>query len=127
MRGQFADLSFPRLYFVDAMLSLALTAPAAWNLWFKKIFRTTSFYSAPLLRRLAENSCAGDSRTMAKSEKTETKAKELKEKLFSVKKNAAAVMSEAELKKCDKFCELCAVDVMLHLAFKVPKRRLCRF
>ncbi len=42
---------------------------------------------------------------MAKSEKTETKAKELKEKLFSVKKNAAAVMSEAELKKCDKFCE----------------------
>ena len=40
-----------------------------------------------------------------KIEKTETKAKELKEKLFSVKKNAAAVMTEDELKKCDKFCE----------------------
>ncbi|MBQ8171408.1 MAG: aminopeptidase [Oscillospiraceae bacterium] len=37
--------------------------------------------------------------------KKQTTSKELKEKLFMDKKNAAAVMSEAELKKCDKFCE----------------------
>lgn len=32
-------------------------------------------------------------------------AKALKEKLFLKKKNAALLMSDAELKKCDKFCE----------------------
>lgn len=36
--------------------------------------------------------------------KNET-AKQLKEKLFLRKKNAALIMSDAELKKCDKFCE----------------------
>ncbi len=39
---------------------------------------------------------------MAKKQNT---AKELKEKLFMDKKNAASIMSDAELKKCDKFCE----------------------
>ncbi len=39
---------------------------------------------------------------MAKKENT---AKELKEKLFMNKKNAALIMSDADLKKCDKFCE----------------------
>lgn len=39
---------------------------------------------------------------MAKKENT---AKALKEKLFMEKKNAAAIMSDSELKKCDKFCE----------------------
>ncbi len=39
---------------------------------------------------------------MAKKENT-TKA--LKEKLFMNKENAAKLMSDAELKKCDKFCE----------------------
>ncbi len=37
--------------------------------------------------------------------KKQTTVKELKEKLLMDKKNAAAVMSDAELKKCDKFCE----------------------
>ncbi len=42
----------------------------------------------------------------AKTEKNEkNELKELKEKLFRKKKNAAVVMSAAELKKCDKFCE----------------------
>ncbi len=42
----------------------------------------------------------------AKTEKNEkNELKELKEKLFRTKKNAAVVMSAAELKKCDKFCE----------------------
>lgn len=35
----------------------------------------------------------------------ESTVKELKEKLFMNKKNAAARMSSEELKKCDKFCE----------------------
>ncbi len=39
---------------------------------------------------------------MAKKENT---AKALKEKLFMDKKNAASIMSAAELAKCDKFCE----------------------
>lgn len=39
---------------------------------------------------------------MAKKENT---AKALKEKLLMNKENAAKVMSDAELKKCDKFCE----------------------
>lgn len=39
---------------------------------------------------------------MAKKENT---AKALKEKLFMDKKNAASIMSTAELTKCDKFCE----------------------
>lgn len=39
---------------------------------------------------------------MAKNELT---AKELKEKLFLTKKNAVMRMDDAELKKCDKFCE----------------------
>ncbi|MBE6889651.1 MAG: aminopeptidase [Ruminococcaceae bacterium] len=39
---------------------------------------------------------------MAKKENT---SKELKEKLFMNKKNAALIMSDADLKKCDKFCE----------------------
>ncbi len=39
---------------------------------------------------------------MAKKENT---AKALKEKLFMNKENAAKLMSDAELKKCDKFCE----------------------
>lgn len=39
---------------------------------------------------------------MAKSEKD---AKTLKQSLFLTKKNAALIMSDAELKKCDKFCE----------------------
>ena len=39
---------------------------------------------------------------MAKEEMT---AKELREKLFLKKKNAALIMSDDELKKCDKFCE----------------------
>lgn len=37
--------------------------------------------------------------------KKELTAKELKEKLFMNKKNAALIMSAEELKKCDKFCE----------------------
>ncbi|MBP1542648.1 MAG: aminopeptidase, partial [Oscillospiraceae bacterium] len=37
--------------------------------------------------------------------KKESMAKELKEKLFMGKKNAVKRMSDAELKKCDKFCE----------------------
>lgn len=37
--------------------------------------------------------------------KKEEASKELKEKLFRSKKNAAVIMSEEELKKCDKFCE----------------------
>ena len=37
--------------------------------------------------------------------KNENEAKALKEKLFLKKKNAALIMSDAELKKCDKFCE----------------------
>ena len=37
--------------------------------------------------------------------KNETTAKELKEKLFLTKKNAVMRMDDAELKKCDKFCE----------------------
>ncbi len=40
---------------------------------------------------------------MAKKEKNTVK--ELKEKLFAEKKNAVQLMSDAELKKCDKFCE----------------------
>ncbi len=40
---------------------------------------------------------------MAKKENNEVK--ELKEKLFMNKKNAVQLMSDAELKKCDKFCE----------------------
>lgn len=39
---------------------------------------------------------------MAKKDNT---AKALKEKLFMNKENAAKLMSDAELKKCDKFCE----------------------
>ena len=39
------------------------------------------------------------------AKKTETTAKELKEKLFNQKKNAYHQMSDAEVKKCDKFCE----------------------
>ena len=39
---------------------------------------------------------------MAKKENT---SKALKEKLFMNKENAAKIMSDAELKKCDKFCE----------------------
>ncbi len=39
---------------------------------------------------------------MAKKENT---AKAMKEKLFMNKENAAKLMSDAELKKCDKFCE----------------------
>lgn len=35
----------------------------------------------------------------------ESTSKELKEKLFMDKKNAALRMSDAEMKKCDKFCE----------------------
>lgn len=38
---------------------------------------------------------------MAKNENV----KQLKEKLFLRKRNAALIMSDAELKKCDKFCE----------------------
>ena len=38
---------------------------------------------------------------MAKNETS----KDLKERLFLKKKNAALIMSDAELKKCDKFCE----------------------
>lgn len=37
--------------------------------------------------------------------KKETAAKELKERLFLQKKNAYLRMSDAEIKKCDKFCE----------------------
>ena len=37
--------------------------------------------------------------------KKETTAKELKEQLFLQKKNAYLRMSDAEIKKCDKFCE----------------------
>lgn len=37
--------------------------------------------------------------------KKDNNVKELKEKLFMNKKNAASVMSDTELKKCDKFCE----------------------
>lgn len=40
---------------------------------------------------------------MAKKENTT--AKELKEKLFNKRKNAYLRMSDAEIKKCDKFCE----------------------
>lgn len=40
-----------------------------------------------------------------KTEKTENKAKELKEKLFMQKKNAYLRMTDAEIKKCDKLCE----------------------
>ena len=39
------------------------------------------------------------------SKKNETTAKELKEKLFMQKKNAYLLMSDADVKKCDKFCE----------------------
>lgn len=37
--------------------------------------------------------------------KKETTTKDLKKKLFMEKKNAASIMSDTELKKCDKFCE----------------------
>ncbi len=37
--------------------------------------------------------------------KKENKTKDLREKLFMKKENAASIMSDAELKKCDKFCE----------------------
>ncbi|MDE7228966.1 MAG: aminopeptidase, partial [Oscillospiraceae bacterium] len=40
---------------------------------------------------------------MAKNEKST--AKELKEKLFLKRDNAFQRMSDAEIKKCDKFCE----------------------
>lgn len=39
------------------------------------------------------------------SKKNEATAKELKEKLFMQKKNAYLRMTDAEVKKCDKFCE----------------------
>lgn len=39
------------------------------------------------------------------AKKTENTAKELKEKLFMQKKNAYLRMTDAEAKKCDKFCE----------------------
>ncbi len=38
-------------------------------------------------------------------ENNENKVKELKEKLFMKKENAAKIMSDEELKKCDDFCE----------------------
>lgn len=41
---------------------------------------------------------------MAKNNNNDA-SKELKDKLFLSKKNAALIMSEQELKKCDKFCE----------------------
>ena len=42
---------------------------------------------------------------MAKNDNTKSNAKELKEKLFMQKKNAALIMSDSDLKACDKFCE----------------------
>ena len=38
-------------------------------------------------------------------EKKNDKVKELKEKLFMTKKNSALIMTDAEIKKADKFCE----------------------
>lgn len=42
---------------------------------------------------------------MARTTKKENTAKELKEQLFLQKKNAYLRMSDADIKKCDKFCE----------------------
>lgn len=44
-------------------------------------------------------------RKIIMAKKTEATAKELKEKLFNQKKNAYLRMTDAEVKKCDKFCE----------------------